>query len=634
MQEGMPDMQDHGIATCNAVVLASIVSPAVDGTWIGEAGLWRTEYKREELCSNAIQNLWITEPGSYADHLKTCTVFGGHLVKKEATTPVLVKKAASAPKKCIKGSITRVSWLDHDLQEDSPLNAQCPVLLINGTIGSHFCIGELECSLCRVSKWMRFTLYGAIYDFDRFYFLRSLPDGNFHFEGLYSSSLISLKGNSWVLSSHLHRHYWQLTEGFQVVGRHSWHSGNSHSLLTLTSCTMSQFSSDEGYCLPRNQRCNSLVEFADGSDEEKCLERTVEKGPSYESILPPSHKDNAMINVYYAFHIKNIKEITTKTGVAKIDIQGVLQWADSRLQLRDIGYADFTIFNCNEIWHPKLGIRAGYMSTGEEINFQVYTSECIVAPSSNHRHYAMDDPYMGRFVHGKDDNLTMYMHLLLELPCNFELHRYPFGFHQCNATFYLKSFDTDKELKPLIESGEIKYDGNTNLLDYQLLKTTFEKTGTYAMLTLHLKSQCDYHILNSFSPSALMFIISYATLFFPLASTSDRIMVSLTALLVLAALFAQASGSYVKTPYYKLIDIWYAIMIGLCFTVVMVNMVVGCLHHTPVYRPREGEDNSTHGTLNLTPRKVMVINVVCKGLLVALFVTWVTIFALFATNVI
>ena len=53
----------------------------------------------------------------------------------------------------------------------------------------------------------------------------------------------------------------------------------------------------------------------------------------------------------------------------------------------------------------------------------------------------------------------------------------------------------------------------------------------------------------------------------------NRIMVSLTSLLVLSALFVQTSYITPKTAYLKLIDVWYTVLIILDFTVIW-NLVV------------------------------------------------------------
>lgn len=51
-------------------------------------------------------------------------------------------------------------------------------------------------------------------------------------------------------------------------------------------------------------------------------------------------------------------------------------------------------------------------------------------------------------------------------------------------------------------------------------------------------------------------------------------MISLTAQLVLAALFTSTTQSSVKTPYLKLIDVWYAAIITFCFVIVISQTLI------------------------------------------------------------
>lgn len=57
-------------------------------------------------------------------------------------------------------------------------------------------------------------------------------------------------------------------------------------------------------------------------------------------------------------------------------------------------------------------------------------------------------------------------------------------------------------------------------------------------------------------------------------SQQDRIMVSLTSLLVLTGLLTQTSQSIPKTAYLKLIDVWYIFFICIDFLIIVVLAVI------------------------------------------------------------
>ncbi|XP_050714165.1 ligand-gated ion channel 50-like [Eriocheir sinensis] len=81
-------------------------------------------------------------------------------------------------------------------------------------------------------------------------------------------------------------------------------------------------------------------------------------------------------------------------------------------------------------------------------------------------------------------------------------------------------------------------------------------------------------------------IISLVTLHFDLADFQDRIMVSLTSLLVLATYFTQTSQTIPKTSYLKLIDVWFVALIALDFGVILSLVYVETLRLKE--REREG----------------------------------------------
>lgn len=83
-----------------------------------------------------------------------------------------------------------------------------------------------------------------------------------------------------------------------------------------------------------------------------------------------------------------------------------------------------------------------------------------------------------------------------------------------------------------------------------------------------------YYLANSYLPSFLLVVISYSTFYFRLEDFNERIMVSITAMLVLVALFQQTSSTILKTTYLKLIDVWYMVCIVVDFVMVILLVVI------------------------------------------------------------
>ena len=64
-------------------------------------------------------------------------------------------------------------------------------------------------------------------------------------------------------------------------------------------------------------------------------------------------------------------------------------------------------------------------------------------------------------------------------------------------------------------------------------------------------------IITAFFPSCLLWLLAYFTLFIKLEDFNERIMVSVTVLLVLAALLSSINASLPDTSYFKYIDLWF-----------------------------------------------------------------------------
>ena len=65
-------------------------------------------------------------------------------------------------------------------------------------------------------------------------------------------------------------------------------------------------------------------------------------------------------------------------------------------------------------------------------------------------------------------------------------------------------------------------------------------------------------LLTTFVPTFILWLLAYATLFINTEHSSDRLMVAVTTLLVLAALLSAINNDMPKTSYIKFLDIWFA----------------------------------------------------------------------------
>ena len=159
---------------------------------------------------------------------------------------------------------------------------------------------------------------------------------------------------------------------------------------------------------------------------------------------------------------------------------------------------------------------------------------------------------------------------MVNLVCNFNLQHYPFDTQYCHFTKVMD--ETSMEfvvLKPI----EVSFIGKRILAEYKVtrLVSRSDNRSGYSgqQVIIEFKNMYVLYITSAFIPTLLLIFISYLTFWFSVENFSDRIMVSLTSLLVLAALYNQISSSLPNTSYLKLIDVWFLICIIFDFIMIV-----------------------------------------------------------------
>ena len=237
---------------------------------------------------------------------------------------------------------------------------------------------------------------------------------------------------------------------------------------------------------------------------------------------------------------------------------------------------------------------------------------------------------------------------LVKLPCRFNLKRYPFSIQQCAISIWFSGNNaTDPQLRFLydsdLEEKEIKFEGTSRHLgEFYLSNATIQLSKSYqqsVIMQFTLVNLYGFHLLNSFTPSILIFIICYTTLFFPLKDFNERVMVPLTALLVLATLFSQASNASVRTSYFKLLDIWYVILTTFCFMILMFNIIMNkCLMKSRkrIRRLSQDDKNKDYNLLKTQPciQNAYQYNLIFKYAIAIAFLLFCIIYTLAAANII
>lgn len=176
---------------------------------------------------------------------------------------------------------------------------------------------------------------------------------------------------------------------------------------------------------------------------------------------------------------------------------------------------------------------------------------------------------------GWANNISLVQRYTARVTCYFELYAYPFDIQVCSVDLELPP-ELEDYITLSIEKGEARYTGPQELSKYTVEDIRFsEDSGGHEFslqFTLHRRQ--GIVVFSNFIPSAMLLVVSWATLFIRLEAINVRAIMSLTTLLVLYTLFANMSRSLPTTAAIKLIDIWFFFIIFLLFTNIMIHVFV------------------------------------------------------------
>lgn len=178
---------------------------------------------------------------------------------------------------------------------------------------------------------------------------------------------------------------------------------------------------------------------------------------------------------------------------------------------------------------------------------------------------------------GETNSLKLEQNFWVKVSCQMRLELYPFDSQTCTFILRLQAFTRD--LVALRSSGTtVEYRGPTNLREYEMrdVEMVEHDWQTYSgqELRFRLDNLSLFFVSSTYVPTFLMVLICYSTFFFEIEDFNDRIMVSLTALLVLATLFTQITTTTPSTSYLKLLDVWFVACILVNFTIVIMLVVI------------------------------------------------------------
>ncbi|XP_069188985.1 uncharacterized protein [Procambarus clarkii] len=396
------------------------------------------------------------------------------------------------------------------------------------------------------------------------------------------------------------------SQGIFPIGRHRWYiesdrCGSNNLTLSFSICQLGEFTCDDGTCIPLDYRCNLNIDCEDQSDEADC--EVVVISENYNQLLPPPGPQSGRpMLVDIDVNIEFIKKLDVMSFMLEQDLQVHLLWHDSRLKFRQLRQ-DPALNAADEgmIWTPEIEMRGEMNSYTHVIT---HTRETVVlretSPLPDNTAIAKED----LLYEGWSNRLRSKHRLTVTSACHMDLTYYPFDSQHCSLTLLL---DKCSLHDVFINNTTVIFTGMKLLLEYNVEDVTLKRfpieSQSCVQINIIFTNLNGYFISNTYIPTFLLVIISYITFFFDMEDFTNRIMVALTSLLVLASLFAQTSIAIPRTAYLKLIDVWFVFCICMDFFMVVMLVVTDVL----LRRERLGQD------LKISYKTAHVFPVQCVG---------------------
>lgn len=346
---------------------------------------------------------------------------------------------------------------------------------------------------------------------------------------------------------------------FHPMGRHVWRDAatNATRTMVLSACGQTEFTCDDGWCVPLSTRCDGANDCGDDSDEACSL--LLPLPPTYRADRPPLPRTPLSLLV----RLVRVHDVDVANNLLTAWLQLETRWRDERVLFSQLSNEamDNILPQPDKVWSPMYDLdnavfqdkvayrrRENIFVTTSAIKTGEGKTDCI----GGYEGYVYNASVEAE-LQRREDFMASYI-------CNFDLSLFPFDVHECHVNIsvmnhgsFYSSFDP-QDIKivssasslTLFQASELRYryvDDNENV--------------TAISLRILLRRQYGAYLFTTFLPCWILGIIGFGTLYFKRQDFSDRIGVTLSCLIVIAALFSQITFTIPQSSSPKVIDVYF-----------------------------------------------------------------------------
>ena len=151
-----------------------------------------------------------------------------------------------------------------------------------------------------------------------------------------------------------------------VLGTHEWViindtsecGGNSEATikLSLTACNVTQFTCNDGLCIPMESRCNGRDDCYDKSDELNCKIVDSDTSTYNKGMIPPPVNNLNKAGIELSIEVHRILAINEIEETFRISYSLILTWKDPRLSYHNLKKnSNLNVLSSTEqfsVWRP------------------------------------------------------------------------------------------------------------------------------------------------------------------------------------------------------------------------------------------------------------------------------------------